>query len=479
MDSEDKSVALSWMGKFAIQGDAPAVQGELRFHPRFGIQVRTLELVDEVRVDRELRRHPTLHGVIEGGRRCTILEAFETEVAGGGVETRHIVGNAILLDVHGVEPSLPAYRRLRFTSPAYTALVHPRGIRPGPSMPVARGRKIATAAARPVEGAWNGHTLRCASILDAPSYQGDDGTYRIVEQPYFEIHFSAPQTFDEVRRIVAAVELISCLGEGRFSGPPTLTLWTNPERRRGSRGKSNLSAPCTVLFAQDWYRQVEARHPMERLFLLQHLGELAPAILARWLDLSRRVERQTSLFRASGAILDVETKFLFLIQAVEGMHRELDGRLELDQSEFDRGLEALQKAIPDNLSATAKEVFRNRLRLTNEPGLGSRLREYGERVQRVIPGALAGFNKDRSAIAKLRNGMSHALRRDEKTNAEHFVQHHVYYCELLRVLFIFSLIEHLGVSDEAMRKIFQREFKILAWRRADAGLSFQDKSFTD
>ena len=356
------------------------------------------------------------------------------------------------------------------TSPAFTGLMNPRGIKPGPIMRGRRGRKIAASGEPPVEGRWGRHILRYGSFLEALKYQADDGSYRMVEQPYLEIHFADPQSFDEVQRVVASIELFSCLGEGRFSGPPGVLLWAAPERRRGSRARAAVNPPCEVLFAQNWYRQVEARHPLERLFLLRRLGEEPLAILARWLDLSRRVERPTSLFRSSGETSDIETKFLFLIQAVEGLHRVLDHRVELDQKEFDRGLEALCEAIPSSLSKHAQDVFRSRLPRTNEPGLGSRLREYGERVTAILPEALIGFNRDRAAISLLRNGMSHTLVKDDEPDFDGHVRHLVYYCELLRVLFVFSLLGHLGLSPDVMRGIFKKEFDILARRRLDAGL---------
>lgn len=470
MAIESGAKSKVWMGRFVVQNRESAMQGVLRYHPCNGIQLSTLELIHEHRFDRNLRRHPVLHGIIEGGKLCSVLGAFEKEVAGGRVEVRQIVGNAILLGAHSPGPDLPAWRRLRFTSPAFTGLMNPHGIKPGPVMRGRRGRKVAASGEPPVEGMWGPHILRYGSFLEASKYQANDGSYWMVEQPYLEIHFAEPQSFEEVRRVVAAIELFSCLGEGRFSGPPAVFLWTAPERRRGSRAKSVVIPPCEVLLAQGWYRQVDARHPLERLFLLRHLGEEPLAILARWIDLARRVERPTSLFRSSGETSDIDTKFLFLIQAVEGLHRVLDDRLELDAKEFEVGLAALSEAIPASLSKDAQDVFRSRLPRTNEPGLGSRLREYGARVTTILPDALAGFNKDRAAMYALRNDMSHSLSKGDDIDFDEHVRHLVYYCELLRVLFVFSLLGHLGLSPDVMRGIFGRDFDILAQRRLDAGL---------
>jgi hypothetical protein len=125
MAREDDSAAKRWMGMFALgSDDEDMASGELNYHPQTGINLRTLErLKTEYHQPREPRQYPALKGLIEGARPCTILRAFDINIGGGRLEPRQIVGHAILLDGYCNDPGAPAYRRIRFRSSAFTALV--------------------------------------------------------------------------------------------------------------------------------------------------------------------------------------------------------------------------------------------------------------------------------------------------------------------------------------------------------------------
>ncbi len=461
--------AQRWVGHFDLHGDGGLIASDLAYHPRDGISLRTNELLKEPRYARDPRVHLTLYGFVEGSRRCTVADAFETTIDGDSIETRKIVGNAILLDGEGENLATPIYRRLNFSSPAFTALLNPRGIRPAPTTR-SRIRKVSASPTLAVEAPWGTNILRLGTDLIAANHQSDDGGYHMTERPFLEIEFAEPQTFDDIRRVVAGIEFLSCIGDGAFSGPPRLLLWKEPKSKPRSRAKRSSRGPQAVLLTQDWYGAAVPKHWLGRTFVLSRLGPDPMGTLARWLDLSRDVERSTSLYRTASSETDIGVCFLFLIQAVEGLHRKLDNRVGITQAEFDQGLQALRNAIPGNLSQDARDMFANRLPKDNEPGLGTRLKDYGDRVTRVLPNALPRFSKDRQAIAKLRNDFSHILGQEIKGPIDDHVRHLLYYCEVLRALFVFVLLDHLAIPDDCLIDIFDHQFKLLERRRADAGL---------
>lgn len=458
-----------WVGRFDLHGDGVLIASELAYHPRDGISLRTNELLEKPRQAREPRVHLTLNGFVEGSRRCTVVDAFETKIDGGLIEMRKIVGNAIVFDGEGEDSATPVYRRLNFSSPAFTALLNPCGIRPTPTTRSGI-RKVSASPAPALEAPWGTNVLRLGTDLIAGNHQSNDGGYHMTERPFLEIEFAEPQTFDEVRRLVAGIEFLSCVGDGTFSGPPRLLLWKEPKPKARSRGKRSIKGRQAVLLAQDWYGAAEPKHWLGRTFVLGSLGLDPMGTLAQWLDLSGEVERSTSLYRTASSETNIGVCFLFLIQAVEGLHRKLNNRIGINQAEFDQGLKALRNAIPGNLSQDARDMFANRLPKDNEPGLSSRLKDYGDRVTRVLPNALPRFSKDRQAIAKLRNDFSHILGQEIKGPIDDHVRHLIYYCEVLKVLFVFLLLDHLAIRDECLIDIFDHQFKLLARRRADAGL---------
>ena len=125
-----------------------------------------------------------------------------------------------------------------------------------------------------------------------------------------------------------------------------------------------------------------------------------------------------TLFQAASEAPNVETRFLFLIQAVEGLHRTLDHHPGIDQGEFDRGSAAITAAVPADLLPESQKFLKERLPRHNEPSLNGRLKEYGERVTKMFPNALPSFSKDRRGIKDLRDTFSHALPTELKTTVE-------------------------------------------------------------
>lgn len=477
MADGDGEAAKRWLGMFALgRDDEDMASGELNYHPQTGITLRTLDWVPTENIQHRdpIRQYPALKGVIEGTRPCTILHAFETNVGGGRLEQSRIVGNAILLDGHCNDPTAPIYRRVRFRSSAFTAVAHPHGIHVKLNISK-RQSKVVGEPRKPVEAPWGAHTLVLSSLLDAPSSQAWDGTYNMAERPYLEIRFAEPVSFDEVWRLLTALEFIACVGDGEFSGPPEVSLWTEAVTiarrvRKAPAKATQLQAPAKaaqLLWSQSWYRSVNARHPLHRSFVLDMLGPKPLVTLARWLDVSKRVERLTALYIAATESPNVESKFLFLIQSIEGLHRTLDARPGLDQMEFDRGVTAMKDAIPADLSPEARQFLADRVPRHNDPSLRSRLREYGARVTQALPGVLPKFADDRNAITVFRDEFSHAFEGDDTRIAEEHGRALLYYCEALRLLFEFNLLHHLGIASTQLGVIFKRRFKNLVRQRSE------------
>ena len=462
-----------WIGAFALQGpERDMSSGELNYHPCDGIFVRVLDWVGaEPILGRDAdRKYPALNGLIEGTRHCTVVNAFETNVGGGRYELSHIVGNALLLDGFCDDPAAPAFRRMRFGSSAFTAIANPRGIK----VEHVKGRKRAKVVAevrKATEAPWGAHKLVLSSTIDGIKGQAWDGTMSLAERPYLEIHFAEVVSLNEILRITAALEFLSCVGDGVFSGPPDVQIWSDPvppKRRRG-RQLRIVRPPVTLMISQGWYRASEARHPIRRTLLLDAIAEEPLPVVARWLDLSRKIERLEALFRAALEAPNVETKFLFLIQAVEGLHRALDHRLGIDKDEFAKAVVALEAALPADLSREAREYLKPRLPQHNEPSLNARLKEYGERVTALFPNALPKFSKDRRAITELRNEFSHQLPTEPPVVVEEYGRRLLYYSDLLRTLFEFCLLRHLDLDPARLRNAFERTgvFEKLAREREE------------
>ena len=161
------------------------------------------------------------------------------------------------------------------------------------------------------------------------------------------------------------------------------------------------------------------------------------------------------------------TKFLFLIQSIEGLHRALDARPGLDPKEFDRGVTAMKAAIPAELSREAQQFLAERVPRHNDPSLRSRLREYGARVTQALP----RYSRGSPTIeTPSRSFVTNSATHSKATNGalpRSMVGHFYITARCSDFLFEFNLLHHLGIASTQLGVIFKTRFENLVRQRSE------------
>ncbi len=134
--------------------------------------------------------------------------------------------------------------------------------------------------------------------------------------------------------------------------------------------------PHEVLINQSWYDRGTEKSGYWPLLSFQRYGNRLGELFRRWLEKASVLNRMMALLRAAEQNdIGIETRFLFLSQAAEFLHRETIGGSLLPQERFDEIAEALCKALPEGLPLEAAQSFRQKIGFMNEPVLRRRLKE--------------------------------------------------------------------------------------------------------
>lgn len=208
-------------------------------------------------------------------------------------------------------------------------------------------------------GRWGAHEVSIGPLMDANRRQLPDGTFKAVKSAWLRLKFAEPMSLRDVQHLIASLETFFCIMVGAFGGPSDVFLCT--EERRSIR----------YIKSHSWYKPLNMIEK-EPLLSFKQLNDDTFPVMGRWLDLYGRIDRLTHLYRAAlGA--DIETRFPFLVQALEGLHRACVPKTKvIDPSIFRLGRRNFTAAIPDGVDERTRAFFCQCISsLHNEPSLSS------------------------------------------------------------------------------------------------------------
>ncbi len=192
-----------------------------------------------------------------------------------------------------------------------------------------------------------------------------------------------------VGQIVSVVELKACIrnpdNEQNEKQPPSQRADVYYPSLPYSKTKPKIA----------WYNQ---------LFGFKYIRNDPGAAFMAWLNAYDVIGPPLDLYFAaiSDAAKYVDSKFLFLAQALETWHRRTSDSLEMDSMEFNEIVEALIGACPDS----RREWLKGRLCYANEIGLGKRLNELLLPFESFLPQG-AKLKRFTRLIVDTRNYLTH------------------------------------------------------------------------
>lgn len=427
-----------WVGKFTL-GKHEAL-GDLAYDPVKGIKLDA-RIWPTPKDDPPFTIYPRIPGHVGGDRPCTLFDAGDLSVRETSGEKFHNMAvNTIVLGLDCKSADERLFNALSFQSPALTAFVQPRSIRAKRNY---RDRTFKTSyrPMKPKSGKWRDHTVTISAIADTPIHQARDGTLEAVELPFYQIKFAEPVSLNEILEHIAALEFFLGLIVGQFAGTPAIFL-----------GIPDRPSSIQLFRSRSWYTPFDYDTYRVANVSLAELGNRTIPILARWFDMFPSLERVTETYRAAQLVPQIETNFIFLAQALEGLHRVRLNKRAIPERDFECGVTALRAAIPSRMRSNSRKFFTSRIRWHNEPGLAPRLRDMLNRVRSRIPMALEHAEKDIRGIVDLRDEFSHGTlgKMPQPFNYELIS----YYAHVIQTLFDMGLLILLGVPKKVLNDIY-------------------------
>jgi hypothetical protein len=159
--------------------------------------------------------------------------------------------------------------------------------------------------------------------------------------------------------------------------------------------------------------------------------------------------------------IQLEHRFLSLIQAVEGYHRRRLSKLEAPEEEHAARIKDILAAVPER----HKTWLRGQLRHSNEPRLDKRLSELSKKWDTIMRKVARNRRWVQEAVT-IRNNLAH-----QKEDAEHFsVDQVLTICERLKLLLDLWLLTEAGFGAAEIRRLVYRY-----WRRHPPFLAIDAK----
>lgn len=191
-----------------------------------------------------------------------------------------------------------------------------------------------------------------------------------------------------------------------------------------------------------------------------------PSIFNAWFDSAKQLRSVYDLyfgllFRQE---LYVETRFLSMMQVLEGYLRAKFQGTYLPQKDYDRFKNLIIEAFPDDMSDELKSSLKGKLKYGNEHSLRKRLKilfkQLDPNLKRMITKDSANFI---TQIVENRNNFTHLETGRQKPNTEKLfrMQHH------LRVLIAVLLLQELNIDNETILEALTDNNKLKQWLSDD------------
>jgi hypothetical protein len=277
-----------------------------------------------------------------------------------------------------------------------------------------------------------------------PDYDFVQKEAAIEQKAWLELVPSKPKTLEEILGLIWLVQGFLTLA----MGTPANLL--SVEGSGGKRKKvSLLDGEIRVLYGEIRATGIQSTLPFDMLFTYEDVSENFGLILGKWFDKAQILEPVYGLYLNTVYVpeMDVTTRFMSVIQALESYHRRTGENYEIKQDQHRRRIEEILEGVPENQRPWLKE----KLRYSNEISLRKRLNI----LLTFCPEPLSSVLKDRRKFAHdvcvTRNYLTHY---DLELEAEAIKGSALQeMTDKLTILLQCLFLEEIGVEDEPLNNI--------------------------
>lgn len=212
-------------------------------------------------------------------------------------------------------------------------------------------------------------------------------------------------------------------------------------------------------------------HAAQMLLPYSLVKEDFPQIVAKWFMRSEQAVLATNVLFGSQLLQSpaLNVKFLAITQAAESYHRSLGTGVYMKQDEYEAAIKAFLSHMPTVIRGDHKQSLKKRLEYGNEHALRKRLTEMLKRIPKDARSRIAGHvPKFVTKVVDTRNYFTHYDHASEKKALKG--KDALVACERLRILVVANLLHDLGIKDETVLSVLERNREFQHWMSQDLTL---------
>ena len=223
-------------------------------------------------------------------------------------------------------------------------------------------------------------------------------------------------------------------------------------------------SPLHLLYHQVGKSDHSDAHPGRMLLPYPMVKDSLAEIVDKWFARSKQAVLAANVF-FGGANLEspaVNVRFLAAAQAAESYHRSLGDGLYMDQSAYEAAIQEFNQHIPAAIQGDHRVSLKNRLKYGNEHSLRKRLAELFSRLPESVRTAIGtDATKFVVKVVDTRNYYTHY---DHASEGNAFGTKASFVAsERLRILVAANLLHDLGIKDEDLLTVLQRNQDFAHW----------------
>jgi hypothetical protein len=221
-----------------------------------------------------------------------------------------------------------------------------------------------------------------------------------------------------------------------------------------------VETPIQFFFEQSYFepRREKLLIPDHMLFTVHDIADEFPSVMERWFSVSEELDSVCNLFFGvqSRPSLNLENKFLNVVQAVETYHRRRMTNEVLPKAEHKR----IKSAVLTRVDTEHREWLEGLLAYSNEPRLEHRIREITEKGYEAITPLITDKEEFAKRVKDTRNYFTHydkRLRNRAAKGAELF-----WLTQKLSYLLQACFLLELGLPIEKCAQLLHRNQSFIA-----------------
>jgi hypothetical protein len=193
---------------------------------------------------------------------------------------------------------------------------------------------------------------------------------------------------------------------------------------------------------------------------LSALGDLAPAVIARWFEFRNELGGPANLLFATlnKKNVSLEDDVLNLLSVAEGYHRRMFDEPPFSDDDHEEIL-SLVRGLPDE---ARRDHYLARLRYANEQSQKRRVGALFERAQNVLPEAEGWRRKQLQALIDTRNFLTHWGEPSDNVLGDWELWAAL---NRLRAVLEINLYLDIGLEGETIARVLQFAYREREWMR--------------